>query len=79
MKEGLSEEVKQRLREVYGEKEREVKTSVRWDKRTFLENSAREAEEAARSQDTRTIQGVEIEEFQRGELDVCIDPLSERN
>ena len=55
----MSENVRQKEREKERkrerEKEREVKRCARQDKRSFVVEKAREAEEAARRQDTRTL------------------------
>ena len=48
-----SERVKRQLRTKYTEKDREVKGSMKTDKRKWTENIADEAEEAAKSQQIR--------------------------
>ena len=53
-----SERVKRQLRAKYTEKDREVKRSIKPDKRKWMENIASEAEEAARSQHMKTLYGL---------------------
>ena len=53
-----SERVKGQLRKKYREKDREVKRSLKADKKKWLEEIASEAEEAARSQHMKTLYGL---------------------
>ncbi|KAJ8360365.1 hypothetical protein SKAU_G00168900 [Synaphobranchus kaupii] len=53
-----SERVKKQLRAKYVEKNREVKRSIKADKRIWMDNIASEAEEAARSQHMKTLYGL---------------------
>ena len=54
-KENMRADEKERWRQEYGGKDKEVKASVRRDKRRFLDEKAEEAEEAARNFDSRTL------------------------
>ena len=53
-----SERVKRQLRAKYTDKEREVKRSIKTDKKKWMENIADEAEEAAKSQQIKTLYGL---------------------
>ena len=50
-----SERVKKQLRRKYADKKREVKTSIRSDKRKWMDDIAKEAEDAAGNQHIRTL------------------------
>ena len=50
-----SERVKKQLRRKYADKKREVKTSIRSDKRKWMDDIAKEAEDAAGNQHMRTL------------------------
>ncbi|CAJ1053313.1 putative craniofacial development protein 2-like [Xyrichtys novacula] len=53
-----SERVKKQLREKYAEKNKEVKRSIKADKRKWMEDIASEAEAAARKQHMKTLYGL---------------------
>ena len=53
-----SERIKKRLRTEYKEKSKEVKRSIRSDKRKWMDGIASEAEDAARKQHMRTLYGL---------------------
>ena len=50
-----SERIRKKLRKKYADKKKEVKSSLRFDKRKWIDNIAKEAEEAASSQQMRTL------------------------
>ena len=53
-----SERIRKQLKEKYTEKNKEVKRSIKADKRKWLENIASEAEDAARKQHMKTLYGL---------------------
>ena len=53
--ENIGDVVRRNLKQQYAEAERDVKRSVRRDKRRFVDQTAKGAEDAARRQDTRTL------------------------
>ena len=53
-----SERVKKQLRSKYVEENREVKRSIKTDKKKWMENITCEAEEAARNQHMKTLYGL---------------------
>ena len=53
--ENIGDVVRCDLKQQYAEAERDVKRSVRRDKRRFVDQTAKEVEDAARQQDTRTL------------------------
>ena len=53
-----SERIKKQLKLQYAEKNRETKTSIKADKKKWMENIANEAEDAARKQHMKTLYGL---------------------